>query len=238
MKCIGITCKTINHKTDEITSIGVQHTYIDFVRAAGALPILLPMNATQAELDQLTPLLSGVIFTGGADIHPKVYNQPQKRGLEAVDSLRDVSDLALMRWAFDLKLPLFCICRGMQLLNVYCGGTLQQDIDFVTTDMTHRQMSPCGTEAHAVEADPNSTLYSIFGKQTHFAVNSHHHQVIDQLGKRLKAVLRSPDGVIEGIELMDADHLALGVQFHPEMFMLNEEYDYMRAAFKHFVELI
>lgn len=235
MKKIGITCRMI---PDTIPNNGIGKTYIEAVRSAGAIPVLIPFGASQDELQMYAELLDGLIFTGGVDLHPNLYEQQQKIGLEDIDVARDENDLRLMEWAFEQKIPIFAICRGHQLLNVFKGGTMIQDIPrYYQTDYAHRQSSPYGTVAHVVEVEEGSRLHQLFG-QLIFEVNSHHHQAIEKVGDGLKATIFSPDGIIEGVELESDDHFVVGLQFHPEMLADNEDYSYMLDAFKGFIQQV
>lgn len=237
-KKIGITCYDAwsdDLRYTDYTEVG--NTYLNYVRLAGAIPILIPTNVTETELAFYAENLDGIIFTGGADIHPQNYNEPQMAGIGEIDIKRDTNDLRLMQWAFEHKLAIFGICRGCQLLNVYLGGTLFQDVRYMKTDLAHQQQSR-GTVSHIVTAEKDSKLYHLFGKQDSFWINSHHHQAANKLGNKLKATLTGPDGVIEGIELLDDNHLVVGVQFHPEVFYNNNNYPYMLDALRHFLAMI
>lgn len=241
MKKIGITCRAEDfpaNKANALKLIGTTTTYIEAVKAAGALPILIPLDNSQEELDAYLDIIDGIIITGGGDIDPTFYDMPQLQGIGEIDIDRDESDLAILEASMQRKIPVFGICRGCQLLNVYCGGTLYQDMRYIDTQYEHSQQNIRHAVAHTVKAEKGSKLYQLFGEQEGFGVNSFHHQAVNRLGKNLKATLISPDGVIEGIELDSSEQYAVAVQFHPEMFVASKEYAYMTQAFKRFVNLV
>ena len=238
MKKVGITCYDMWSKDVRYTNYTeVGNTYVEFVRKSGAIPILIPTNASDEELAYYAETLDAIVFTGGVDVHPSFYGQPQKQGLGDVEIDRDRNDLRLLAWSFENKLPIFAVCRGLQILNVYLGGTLYQDTRYMNTDITHQQQGR-GILAHAVTATEGSVLYEIFGKQTEFMVNSHHHQAIDELAPKLAATLLSPDGIVEGVELKSDDYLVVGTQFHPEIFHATNEHFYLKNSLQNFLNLL
>ncbi len=153
--------------------------------------------------------LSGLLFTGGSDVNPARYGADREPGTEEIDDGRDELESQMMQEAFGRDLPLFCICRGIQLMNVVCGGALIQHLD------GHRIVTPDnpGRPAHSVDVVPQTMLHGIFGADRH-EVNSRHHQAVDRLGAGLIVSARA-GGVIEAIELA-GKRFALGVQWHPE----------------------
>lgn len=157
----------------------------------------------------------GILLTGGEDVHPRFYDR--KEFLERcheVDEKRDEFEWKVLEYADKKQLPLLGICRGLQIANVYFGGTLLPHIpDYGKFD--HAQ-SGSVDRYHAVQVDPNSSLSKIVGTTTG-EVNSAHHQGADLVGKGLVANALSPDGVVEGLENQDRDQAFLMlVQWHPE----------------------
>ena len=149
----------------------------------------------------------GLILAGGGDPDPALFGQ-RPAGSNPPDSRRDRAELTLLEAYAGAGKPVLGICRGMQLINIWAGGTLIQDLG--ERDLTHRWAG--ADRAHPVEAAPGSALAALYGRR--FWVNSAHHQGVDCLGAGLRATAWSPDGVIEGLE-----HETLpvfGVQFHPE----------------------
>ena len=197
---------------------GIADTYTTAVEAAGGVPIVIPPQAGNAT--QIASLVDGLIFSGGGDIDPAAYGDtdvhPKTYGIHPG---RDALEIALLREAIDRGIPAFCICRGIQVLNVVMGGTLYQDVEEQYGDaVQHRQQTdetPKEDPSHAVTATPGSLLAEVYGSTT-IAVNSFHHQGIKDVGNGLIAVATSADGLVEGVELPNHAWL-LGVQWHPEM---------------------
>lgn len=161
---------------------------------------------------------SGLLLTGGADVHPGYYNQQEDTVLCQVDPYRDTLEMAVIARAMEMKLPVFGICRGLQVLNVFMGGSLCPDIpERFSQTIVHRAEDGSFDARHEVTLVDNTQIRTITGKQTH-EVNSTHHQGIHQLAPGLKAAAFSPDTLIEAIE---RDHPArepflMAVQWHPE----------------------
>ena len=201
---IGITCGSIGEGTR--VKYGQNRSYVKAIEEAGGVPILIP---PQSSIDELFEVLDGILFTGGGDLEPTLYD-PEDRGSEAIDSERDGLELALARRAADSGLPMLGICRGQQLINVALDGGLLQDVG------EHRQDAPREAATHTVEVQPGSRLAEIIGERVE--VNTFHHQVVDpeRLGRGLKVTAYSSDGqrFIEGLESEDGKILA--VQWHPE----------------------
>src|SRR3954449_129602 len=187
-------------------------TYSLAVQREGAIALMLaPDDAGADAPDQLLDMLDGLILAGGADLDPASYGaepHPETRGSNAD---RDRFELALARSALERDMPVLGICRGMQMLNVACGGTLQQHLDEVAT---HRH-TPGVFGDHEVELDAGSLAARAAGREG-VAVRSHHHQGLDRVGDGLAVTGRSPDdGIVEAVELPERQ-FALGVLWHPE----------------------
>jgi len=179
-------------------------------REGGLALILSPDDAVAEEPEQLLGMLDGLILAGGADVDPVSYGaepHPETRGTNAD---RDRFEVALARGALERDMPVLGICRGMQMLNVACGGTLVQHIDDIAT---HRH-TPGEFCDHEVLLEPESLAAQAAGSER-TAVKSHHHQGVDRLGAGLEVTGRDPDGLIEAIE-MPQRPFALGVLWHPE----------------------
>ena len=190
------------------------------IAAAGGAPVLVPPldpQENRAALERIFEALDGMLFPGGADVHPSHYGEPMAGSLRADEPL-DALELALAGWAVEREVPTLGICRGQQVLNVALDGSLYQDLptDGPTGPTDHPQSTATIRNhlVHTIDVEKGSRLAGIFG-DTHFEVNSFHHQAIKALGRGLKAVAWSPDGVIEGVESTEHPWL-LAVQFHPE----------------------
>lgn len=189
-------------------------TYVSALQDTGALTVLLPVATAPPEA--LLDRLDGLMLIGGADLDPAIYGQERSDATEKTYPDRDEFELALTRAAVDRGLPYLGICRGMQLLNVAFGGTINQNL--VSDDGTnpHRRIvgTFVGTE-HDIDLAPGSLVARAAGEEVHEA-RCHHHQAIDRLGRGLVVTARARDGVPEAIELSDDDRWVLGVQWHPE----------------------
>lgn len=192
----------------------VADTYVQAVQAGGALAVLLPVDTRPPEA--LLDRVDGLMVIGGADLDPEVYGQARSEHTETTYRERDDFELALTRAALERGLPFLGICRGMQLLNVALGGTLNQHLVGDEGVPSHRRMIGTfdGTE-HEIDLEPGSLAGRALGEPVHVA-RCHHHQAIDQLGEGLIVSGRARDGVAEAIELSDGPGWALGVQWHPE----------------------
>ena len=150
--------------------------------------------------------LDGLLLAGGSDIDPAVYGAPRHPETGKLDHDRDSLEAALLREALDRDLPVFAICRGLQLLNAFLGGTLVQHIEL------HRYTEQ--QAAHRITIESHSRLKSILGVDE-YVVNSRHHQCVDHVASGLAVIARAPDNVVEALEL-PGKRFVLAVQWHPE----------------------
>lgn len=212
---IGVT--SWHHPDREERWEYVRDNYTRSVYRAGGLPVILPMpSADPAVLDGYLAGADGLLFTGGEDVHPQFYGEAVRPACEAIDRERDDFELGLARRALDRGIPTFGICRGLQLMNVACGGTLYQDLsERPGTVPAHRTSREERAQLrHGVRVLPETRLSQILGS-TDLKVTSTHHQLINRLGDGLRASAFADDGTIEGIE--GPDHpFFLAVQWHPE----------------------
>jgi putative glutamine amidotransferase len=184
------------------------------VQRAGGLALILPPDDVVAESpDELLDMIDGLILAGGSDIDPGSYGaqpHPETRGTRPE---RDRFEIALGTRALERDMPVLGICRGMQMLNVIQGGTLNQHVrDLVHNDL-HRH-TPGAFSDHGVRLDPGSLAAAVVGAER-TEVKSAHHQGVDELGEGVVASGYSEDGLVEAIELPDRD-FAVGVLWHPE----------------------
>ena len=190
----------------------VYTTYIESLKKAGAVPVLIPPQPENA--GDILDGVDGLVLAGGEDCDPAVYGEERHPTVEPMDPRRQNNDLALAKLARDRGIPTLGICLGLQVMNVAAGGTLIQDIDSVMkTDIDHAS-DPSDRNRHDVGVEASTGLGKILGARN-FNVNSSHHQAINAVGGGLRVTARAPDGIIEGLE--DASHpFYLGVQWHPE----------------------
>ncbi len=191
----------------------MQYKYVQCLRKAGAVVQILPQKIDADYIAGIVTQCDGLVFPGGPDIQPALYGKEVESGCGKPDRMRDAFELPLLKSALEAGKPLFCICRGMQLLNVALGGTLYQDIKprqkCRHSDFWHR-----ATATHSVELDTDSLVSGILGSDT-ASVNSIHHQAVDDLGKGLWVAAASPDGFPEALEIEEYP-FCLAVQWHPE----------------------
>lgn len=189
-----------------------QRTYSLAVGAAGALPIVLPPDEGGArEPDDVLDLVDALILAGGADIDPSLYGAKPQQETQASNVDRDRFELVVASRALERDLPLLGVCRGMELLNVVCGGTLEQHVP----EAQRHLHTPGSFSDHDVRLEPGSLAAHAVGAER-VAVRSHHHQGVGRLGDGLVATGWSePDGVIEAFE-RPGHRYALGVLWHPE----------------------
>lgn len=204
--------------------------YLRAVERAGGLPVVLP----PLELDRIAPLLdrlSGVLLSGGPDLDPAAYGRGAHPELGPTEPQLDLFEVQLAREADARGLPILGICRGAQALNIARGGTLHQHLPEITDgSIAHRQPDPGEQATHNVRIAPGSGLAAVVGGRS-MAVNSFHHQSVEELGSGLHAVAWAEDGVIEGIEGR-GESLLLGVQWHAETLIDDPA---QLALFKHLV---
>jgi putative glutamine amidotransferase len=205
--------------------------YARAVEEAGGLPVVLP-PLDHSAIAPLIERLAGICLSGGPDLDPGAYEADPDPHLGPVEPTLDAFELAVARQADELAIPILGICRGCQALNVARGGTLFQHLPDVTDgSVTHRQRESGRQPTHTVRVEPGSRLAGIVG-DAELDVNSFHHQAADRLGRGLRAVAWSPDGIVEGIE-DEGPALYLGVQWHAETLV---QFDRHAALFEALVE--
>jgi putative glutamine amidotransferase len=195
--------------------LALNRTYFDALEKAGATVIPIPIVRDVERIRFHYELLDALVLPGGADIEPRRYGEAPRDdcNLYLMPELDDV-ELKLVEWAIADDLPVLAICRGIQVLNVACGGTLWQDVNVEGATVESHDREPRDSLVHGLDIDPDSMLARTVG-QTHLEVNSLHHQAIRDLGPSLRAVAQSTDGLIEGVE-MPGHRLVMGIQCHPE----------------------
>jgi len=206
--------------------------YVESVKRAGGEPRVLSNDddpaAILAEVD-------GVLLTGGLDVDPGQYGEAPHPTTEAAPD-RDQFEIPLSRGAVARDVPLFAICRGVQVLNVAGGGTLVQDIPTaIDSRLAHAVNVPKDQIAHSVRVMPGTRLADALGTSADLEtcdVNSRHHQAVGRLAPAFVASAVSPDGIVEAIERPGAA-FCVGVQWHPENFWRTGEFD---GLFREFVE--
>jgi gamma-glutamyl-gamma-aminobutyrate hydrolase PuuD len=189
----------------------LHQVYIDAVVAAGAIAVLLPPQPAEAATAAVERL-DGLVLTGGADIEPERYGQEPQPATGPRRPERDAWELALLGGALQRALPVLGVCRGLQVLNVGLGGTLEQH---VPDRVGHRDHLPAPGQFGRVpvRVEPTSRLASLIG--TNVTVHCYHHQAVASLAPDLRAVAHSEDATVEAAEAPGHPFL-VGVQWHPE----------------------
>ncbi|MFJ7952456.1 gamma-glutamyl-gamma-aminobutyrate hydrolase family protein [Lysinibacillus sp. NPDC096418] len=209
--------------------------YSKSILEAGGIPIIVPFGVDE-DVSQVLSIADGLLLSGGHDVHPFYFGAEPSPKLGQIYPERDMVELALTNRAIEREMPIFGICRGIQLLNVALGGTLYQDIDSEVQSnklLKHAQQAARGVATHYVNIDEGNLLMKII-EQKQLAVNSYHHQAINVLAESLNVVATSSDGIIEAVA-HEALPFCLGVQWHPEELAIagNEA---AKQLFKAFVE--
>jgi len=213
-----------------ITPCSRPDDYVESVKRAGAEPLVLSNADDPARvLDRV----DGLLLTGGLDVDPALYGEAPHPTTETAPE-RDRFEVPLSKAAVERDVPIFAICRGVQVLNVAAGGTLVQDIpSAVHTAIDHSVTVPKDHIAHAVRVTPDSRLAGALGPATPLetcAVNSRHHQSVGRVAPGFVVTAVSPDGIVEAIE-RPASAFCVGVQWHPENFWRSGEFAPLFEAF-------
>lgn len=238
---IGITPSPIEDQQPHglFYRYALSSNYSEAVEAAGGIPIILPPQ--QGNIDEILDMVDGFL-SGGGDIRPDRYGDSYVHDKTyGIHELRDELELQLARGAVERDLPMLCICRGIQVLNVALEGTLIQDIaDEYGQQVEHRQHTKgivSSEPSHEVRAERDSLLADVYEMDT-IQTNSFHHQALKEVSPELRAIATAPDGIVESVERPDSSWV-LGVQWHPEMmFKAHQEHlkpfnGLVRAAIEH-----
>ena len=194
--------------------------YVEAAAFAGT-PLILPARDVPGDVHAMLAPLDGILFTGSpSNVEPHHYNGAPSADGTRHDPARDRLTLPLLQAAIAAGVPVLCICRGFQELNVALGGTLHQRVHELPGFLDHREPQDAALDVqysprHAVSVEPGG-VFERLGLATRFEVNSLHGQGIDRLAPGLRIEARALDGLIEAVSMDDAPGLVLGVQWHPE----------------------
>jgi len=216
------------------------NNYIRAVILGGGIPISISLmdTYTDEDIESQVSLIHGIIFQGGDDITPELYNQTKDPKCGKTNIEMDKNHLSILKAAQKRKIPILGICRGHQLINIACGGSLYQDLSLRklptgTVPDDHRHLTNYSLPIHSISIAKNTFLYSLFGSSLN--VNSLHHQVINKLAPGFIVTATSPDGAVEGIEKIAKGEWIVGVQFHPEGLLAHD--NTTLPFFKKFVQI-
>jgi putative glutamine amidotransferase len=220
---IGIPYRT---KKEELSNKrDAYDKYLTAVAANGAEPVEISLGLTPAELQDVSRTLDAVVLPGSpADVEPSLFRVARHPKTAEPDAARERTDFALLDHAVTEHKPVLAICYGVQSLNVFLGGPLVQDIPSeIHTKIQHAWTGREGPEPHhAVNLESGSRLAQLAGAN-HARVNSSHHQSVLQPGRNLRVVAHAPDGVIEAVEWTGDANWIVGVQWHPERMVAEDE---------------
>ena len=212
----------------------MNQSYIRSVEMLGGLPLMIPLQMSEETLRGIFERLDGLLLPGGEDVDPAQYGSERHPQLGPTDKERDRTELLLTRWALEEGMPLLGICRGVQVINVTCGGALYQDLTSQRSDLNKHDFFPPSFErfriSHRVDIEPDSLLARALGSA--HEVNSMHHQGVAKVGRGLRPVAISEDGLVEALEVSELP-FALGVQWHPEELAKTDQLH--SSLFHHFV---
>jgi putative glutamine amidotransferase len=211
---IGITMR-LELETDRFY---LSRHYSEAVEAAGGVPVHVSLIPRRDYISAIASDLDGVLLPGSdSDVDPLRYGAEPHPNLGSVHTVKDETDLLVLEEIETRHLPLFAICFGMQVLNVFRGGTLIQDIaSQLPNAINHQQGAPRDRPSHRIKLS-NAGLLSLLATAETAVVNSHHHQALEKLGRELVATAWTSDGLIEAVEDPRPERFALGVQWHPEL---------------------
>lgn len=200
---------------EEKDSLWMLPGYFDAIEEAGGIPIMLPLTDDQDALETCARMCHGFLFTGGQDVSPSVYNAEVLFNNVEPAKARDDMECILMDLALSMDKPVLGICRGLQFLNAYLGGTLYQHHPAEhPSAINHQQKAPYDIPVHKNLLIPGTPLHTLLGKEE-LAVNSCHHQAVKDLAPSLTLMSTSEDGLIEGAYMKDKTFV-WAVQWHPE----------------------
>jgi len=220
---IGITA-TLKEDIDTVAErplgrfVRTDLDYVEGVTGAGGVPVVLPPVGDERAAGAVMQSLDGLLLSGGSDLDPSYYGEEPDPELGPTIPERDAYEMALVGLTLRRGIPVFGICRGMQVLNVALGGTLYQDLpsQWDRDVLKHRQVTPKWQPTHEVEVSEGSYVAEVMGRDV-VKVNSYHHQGIKDPAEGLVVTGRSTDGVVEAVEAKDfSERWQLGVQWHAE----------------------
>jgi putative glutamine amidotransferase len=208
---IGITCSWDNESERHFLG----SPYVEAVRAAGGVPVLLANYEKEEEIAKLLEIIDGLLLSGGKDVDPFYFGEETLPQCGEITPLRDAFEIKLAGMAIKDNVPVLGICRGAQVLNIAAGGTIYQDINTQLAGcLKHYQQAPGWAAAHRINIEKGSLLEAAL-QCSEIRVNSYHHQAVRDAAPGFKICAKSSDGVVEAVE-GPSGLFILGVQWHPE----------------------
>lgn len=202
---------------DEKQGLWMRPGYLDVLYACGAIPLVLPFDSDAVDVEQVLSICDGLLMTGGVDVNPRLYGEEPCAECGQIQDIRDELEYRLLDQALEADMPVLGICRGSQILNVFLGGTLYQDLATQRPGcLNHAMMPPYEAPCHRVLLEKGEPLHNLL-QVDELPVNSIHHQAVKRVAPTLIPLARSMDGIIEGV-WMPGKRFVWGVQWHPEWF--------------------
>lgn len=226
---IGITASTNSKAEDRLPA-----AYSSAVQAAGGAPLLIPINFPLQAVPDLIGKLDGLLLSGGGDIDPSCYPAKAPDKCEGILPARDRLEFELLKFAEQKGLAVLGICRGMQVINVFRGGTLYTDLPSqYSTRLVHNTADDLGRDylAHQVTIESGSLLRHLLGKSS-LPTNSFHHQAVMQTGNNLQVSAHASDGLVEALE-DPTQKFFVAVQWHPECL---QDHEPQKRLFRAFIQ--
>ena len=215
----------------ERKSVWMVPDYLDGIKAAGGIPVVLPLEMSEEDASRIVETCDGFLFTGGQDVSPELYGMKDFTGTIVPSPERDKMETLLLEKALQADKAVLGICRGFQFINVFLGGTLWQDLPSqYSSDIVHRQGKPYEVPTHKVALD--GEFKTLLSKDI-LAVNTLHHQAVKDLAGSLTPMAVATDGLVEAAR-MPGKHFVWAVQWHPE-YMFKTDSDSL-AIFSEFIK--
>ncbi len=231
---IGLTYSQVATRDNEMKiRTYCSRKYYKSLQKSGAEVILLPPVVEKSSIDRYLNIVDAIVLPGGGDVDPRYQNEDPSPKLGMINPLRDKFELMIAKAAYNRKIPVLGICRGLQVMVIALGGKIYQDISDIGK-IQHVQTAPRWATSHKITVEKSSILFKLTKNETYFT-NSFHHQSIKELPKELKATAYTSDNIIEAIESAD-DRLYIGVQWHPEEIFETEVHS--KKLFENFVNLV
>lgn len=208
-------------------SFVIEDAYARAVAKAGGIPVLIPsLPERPGLLRETVSRIDGLLLPGSRDMDPRYYNEEPHPKLRPMSAERTETELIVLKESCERTIPVLGICGGMQLLNVFFGGSLYQDISSFLPDAVPHEKGA----VHDILIENGTLLHRVSGS-SEFDVKSYHHQAVKDIGAGLRVSATAPDGIVEGIEATKPVYI-VGVQWHPE----REHSEFADRIFESFVE--
>ena len=212
---IGVTCSY----QEQHNRFRLNATYCRALEKSGGLPLVLATLKAGKACDYLG-MVQGLLLSGGGDVDPFYFGEEPLPGCGEIIPQRDAVEMELIRLALQIDMPVLAVCRGIQVLNIACGGDIYQDLaQRDVASLQHWQQAADHHPTHSVTLVPGTLLAHIYCGNERIRVNTFHHQAVRRLGVGLQISANSSDDLIEAVE-MKGRSFVLGVQWHPEALSL------------------